>query len=320
MRRTNTFALLSLATLALGPASARAQQAWLPPKGEASLSLGYSYAFATSHVDYQGNHIAPGDMMWNGIASDLSYGVTDRLGVRLSLPFMVSKYGGKLPHPLAAGHTNIDDGSWHGTFQDFRGEVRFRATRGSIAVTPFAALIVPSHSYEYYGHPAAGRDLVEAQVGVVAGRLLDPVLPNAYLQLRYLYGMPEKVLGISHNRSQLAFDVGYLLGPAVTVRALGNWQVTHGGWRVPIDWPAKTSPEYISHDQVERENYFQLGGAVSFALTGSIDLSVFGFSTVYARNYVNMKAVGASFSYSASPAQLIRRKRRQDAATGSSQP
>jgi hypothetical protein len=303
---------LTVAGIVLGSAmAARAQQAWVPPKGEASFSLGFSHVFATTHIDYRGKAVAPGDMIWNNIASDLSYSVTDRLAARVSLPFVISKYDGSLPHPAVAGRTNLDDGAWHRTFQDFRAELRFRATRGSIALTPFAALVVPSHYYEYYGHPAAGRKLVEGQFGVAAGRLLDPLLPNAYLQVRCLLGVPEKVLGISHNRGQLAFDAGYLIGSAFSVRFFGAWQRTFGGWRVPVDWPAVRSPEYQVHDQVEREDYFQLGGAVSYALTGSLDVNVFGYATPSARNYVDMKGLGLSLTYSASPAQLIRKKRHE---------
>jgi hypothetical protein len=315
VRRTNTFVLLALGGMALAPAGrARAQQAWLPPKGEASLSLGFSHTFASEHVDYHGNGVSPGDMIWNSVLADLSYSVTDRFAVRMTLPpVVVSKYEGAFPHPPAASHTNLDDGAWRSTFQDFRGEVRFRATHGSIIVTPFAALIAPSHCYEYYGHPAAGRKLVEGQVGVVAGRLLDPLLPNAYVQLRYLYGKPEKVDGISHDRSQVSFDAGYLIGPAFSVRFLGLWQKTHGGWRVPIDWPARTSEQFLVHDQVGREDYLQLGGVVSYALSGSVDINVFGYATTYARSYVNMKGLGLSFTYTASPAQLIRKKRREKA-------
>ena len=307
--------MLALAgALILTAVPARAQQAWLPPKGEGSFSLGFSHNFATEHIDYQGNGVSPGDMVWNGIGADLGYGITDRLAARVSLPYMVSKYDGKFPHPGASGHTNLDDGSWHGTFQDFRGEVRFKATRGSLLLTPIAALNVPSHSYEYNGHPAAGRKLVEGQFGLAAGRLLDPVLPNAYVQVRYLLGIPEKVQGLSHDRSQLSFDVGYLLGSAFTVRCLGTWEVTHGGWRVPIDWPARTSLAFQTHDQLARERYFQLGGAVSYSLSGSIDVNAFFFDTLAAENYVNMKGVGVSFTYSASPAQLIRKKRGQESA------
>ncbi len=297
--------------MALWAADASAQ-AWLPPKGEATLALGFVHSSADEHLDYQGKHVAPGAMIWNNVVSDLSYGVTDRLAVRLNLPFVVSRYGGDFPHPVVPGRTNLDDGSWHSTFQDLLAEVRFRATTGSIAVTPSFAIAVPTREYGYYGHAAPGRKLVEGQFGITAGRLLDPLLPNAYVQVRYMYGIPEKVMGISHNRSQVNFETGYLLGPAFTVRVLGSWQKSHGGWRAPIDFPALGSPGFHTHDQVNRSGYFRLGGGVSYSLTGSMDVNVFGYSTVSGKNDVNMRGLGASFTWSASPAQLIKKKRGQE--------
>jgi hypothetical protein len=307
--------LLPLAVAGVGLVSigtASGQQAWLTPKGEATLSLGFAHSFATEHLDYLGHSASPGDMLWNNVVSDVSYSITDRLAVRLNVPFVISKYDGKFPHTPLAGRENLDDGDWHHTFQDLLTEVRFRATKGSLVVTPFATLIVPTHYYEYYGHPAAGRKLVEGQVGVVAGRLLDPILPNAYLQVRYLFAVPEKVLGVSHDRSQVSFDLGYLLGSAFSVRTFGTWQKAHGGWRVPIDWPARTSPQFQVHDQMNRTDYFRLGGAVSYSLTGSLDVTASGYGTLWAKNDVNMSGLGLSLSWSASPAQIIRKKRKQE--------
>jgi len=310
MPRTTRLGPLAAAGIALAATTtAYAQQAWLPPKGEASLSLGFAHLFATEHRDYLGGSVSPGDMIWNNVVADLSYGVTDRLAVRLNVPFVVSKYDGDFPHPPVAGRENLDDGAWHHTFQDLQTEVRFRATRGSLVVTPFAGIVVPTHYYEYYGHGAAGRKLVEGQVGVVAGRLLDPFLPNAYLQVRYLFARPEKVLGVSHDRSQLSFDLGYLIGSAFSVRTFGSWQKSHGGWQVPIDWPARTSPEFRVHDQLNRSDFFRLGGAVSYSLTGSLDVSLSGYGTLSAKNDVNMSGLGLSLTWSASPAQLIRKGR-----------
>jgi hypothetical protein len=293
--------------VALSAADAGAQ-AWLPPKGEATLALGFLHQSADEHLDYQGNHVAPGAMLWNNVVTDLSYGITDRLAVRLNLPFVISKYNGSFPHPQVAGQTNLDDGNWHSTFQDLLAEVRFRATQG----TPFVAVTVPTNFYEYYGHGAAGRKLVEGQVGVAAGRLLDPILPNAYVQLRYMFGVPEKVMGISHNRSQVNLETGYLLGPALTVRAVGSWQRSHGGWRAPIDFPANTSPGFHVHDQVSRAEYLRLGGGVSYSLTGSLDVNVFGYGTLSGKNDVNMRGLGMSLTWSASPAQLLKKKRGQE--------
>jgi hypothetical protein len=304
-------ALVVSAALTLGAADAGAQ-AWLPPKGEATLGLGFLHTSADEHLDYQGHAANLGVMTWNNVMADLSYGITDRLAVRLNIPFVISRYDGPFPHPRVAGQPNLDDGNWHSTFQDLLAEVRFRATQGSFVVTPFAAVAVPTNHYVYYGHAAPGRDLVEGQFGVAAGRLLDPLLPNAYGQVRYMYGIPEKVLGMSHNRSQVNFEVGYLLGPALTIRALGSWQRSHGGWRSPVDWPASTTLAFHSHDQLARNQYFRMGGGVSYSITGSLDVNLIGYATLSGKSDVNTSGLGASFTWSASPAQLIRKKKGQE--------
>ena len=315
MRRAGAFAIrTALGGLALTAAAASVSaQAWLPPKGEASLTLGYTRMWATEHIDYQGNGLSPGDMLWNNIGLDMSYGISDRFALRMGVPYVISCYDGAAPHPTIGGISAEDDGDWHSRFQDVATELRFRATTGSLALTPFAGLVVPTHSYPTYGHGSAGRGLVEGRFGLAAGRLLDPVLPDAYLQVRYAYVVPEKVLGISHNASQLGVDLGYLLGSSFTVRALGMWQWTHGGWRAPIDFPARTSIAFTHHDQVQRTNYFRLGGSVAYSLTSSIDVNVYGYSTIRAESDINMKSLGIAFTYSASPAQLIRKKRSAEA-------
>jgi hypothetical protein len=248
-------------------------------------------------------------MIWNNVVSDIGYGITDRLAARVNLPLVVSKYDGAFPHGRVPGVPHIDDADWHTTFQDLQLELRFRATTGSLAVTPIVALVLPVNDYPFYGHGAAGRGLTEGHFGLAVGRLLDPVLPSAYVQARYLYGVPEKVLGLSHNRSQLAVELGYLIGSSLSLRAIGNWQKTHGGWRAPIDWPARTSLAFTYHDQLNRADYFRLGGGVSYALTGSLDVNVFGYGTVSGKSDVNMRGFGLSFSWSASPAQLLRKGR-----------
>ena len=106
--------LVGLILAAAGTASA---QAWLPPKGEAAFSLGWSRNWADHHIDYTGADLSPGDMIWHNAVTDLGYGVTDRLAVRVNIPFVTSKYVGTRPHPARPGRPPLDDGSWHSTFQ-----------------------------------------------------------------------------------------------------------------------------------------------------------------------------------------------------------
>jgi hypothetical protein len=289
-------------------------QAWLPPKGEATVTLGISRDFANQHTDDNGNNLTIptgegwGSMTWNDLRSVLGYGITDRLAVRVSLPFVISKYEGQVAHPPIPGHVNEDDGNWHSTFGDFQLQARFKATRGSLVVTPLLAFGVPSHSYEYYAHATAGLGLKAGQVGVILGRLLDPWLDNAYVQARYTLTMPEKVLGIRHDSSNVTFDVGYFVTSALTVNLFGEWQKTHGGWRV-IDVPPPGTPNFLYHDQLLRADHFQLGGSASYALTGSIELAVSGYATLHSVRDMNVGGIALSMTYGFSPAQVIKRSK-----------
>lgn len=312
MQSTRTFAVSAVlfAGLVLARSEMAVAQAWLPPKGEASVAIGWSYSSADTHLDYQGREVSPGSMQWNNAVTDLGYGITDRWAVRVGLPLVFSKYEGQFPHPPEVlGGRVIDDGTWNSAFQDFRAEVRFKATTGSLIVTPMVAISFPTSAYPGLGHSAVGRHLVEGQMGVSVGRLLDPVLPNAYIQARYRYSVPEKVLGISHNRSDVFVDAGYLVTSSLTVSALGFWQNTHGGWRIPIDVPPRTSPGFNHHDQLTMTEYFRLGAGASYSLTGSIDVGANWYTSVWARNDVNMSGFSLSLSYGFSPSQIIKKQR-----------
>jgi hypothetical protein len=253
-------------------------------------------------------------MLFHTGVSDVSYGITDRLTVGVNLAFVGSRYGGARPHPARAGAPPYDDGTWKGTFQDFRAEFRFRATTGSLAITPMVAFVVPTRSYEYLGHSAPGRALMEGHFGVSVGRVLDPILPKAYAQTRYVYVVSEKPLGVSHNRSDVSLEVGYFVTSALTASVFGSYVRTHGGWRATIDFPPPSSPDFQYHDQLRRAEYARLGGALSYALTGSVNVGLSGFTTLSARSDVNMSGVGLSLSYSFSPSQLIKRRKNEGSA------
>ena len=60
--RAHVFGTLLLAVLTLAAAGTASAQAWLPPKGEAAFSLGWSHTWADHHIDYSGADVAPGDM------------------------------------------------------------------------------------------------------------------------------------------------------------------------------------------------------------------------------------------------------------------
>jgi hypothetical protein len=129
------------------------------------------------------------------------------------------------------------------------------------------------------------------------------------VQGRYGFAVPERVLGVWHNRSNADLDLGYFVTPALTVRMLGSWQITHGGFREPAD-SQRTPINRDHHDQLARANFFELGAGASYALTSSMDGYASWFKTISGRNghkIAGAITVGASVNFS--PAQILRKRK-----------
>ena len=305
-----SFLALIAAAVAVMPSPALAQ-AWLAPRGEASFSLGYMNNWVNEHVFDDGVPFDGGRIDTQAVNLNLGYAVTDRFTFNLGLPFVTSRYQGDQPH-ARNGVVTLDNGHYHGTFQDFRFEARYMAKTGSLVITPFLGVGVPSHGYEYFGHSAVGKDIKEVQAGVSVGRRLDPVLPNAYFQGRYGYAIPEHVLGISHNRSNIDLELGYFVTPALTLRSVGLVQVSHGGFHELRD--IATPEDFEHHDQLARTNFFELGFGAAYALTRSLDGYAFWLKTISARNtHMIAGAISIGISVNFSPAQMMRNRKRAPA-------
>ncbi|HTO85922.1 MAG TPA: hypothetical protein VMR54_00145 [Thermoanaerobaculia bacterium] len=292
-------------------------QSWLPPAGEGYFSLGYGNTFATDH--YLGTAANPGDnvetnrghMRSQFVTAAIGYGITDHLELAVGLPFASGRWypagGIGAPHP----GSNADNGDYHGAFQDFRIQALYQVVREPVALTPFVAAVIPSHSYTYLAHSAIGRDLHEYLVGVNFGSGLDRLLPGGYVQAMYSYAFVERVLDIHHDRSNAALELGYFVTPSLGARFLATGFYTHGGlsFRQPSDLgPGSLSnPIFVHHDQIGHESGISLGGGLSYALTGSVDVYATYMRTVLGHLGVRIEhGIAFGFSWGFSPKQVAR--------------
>jgi hypothetical protein len=313
MIRRALFVLFSGILAAWSAAPARAQ-AWLPPKGEASFSLGYGNAFVNKH--YLGTSAAPGDNVENdfghirseSVEIGLRYGLTDRLAASVSLPYILTKYYGTPGQNFFPHTISIDDGGYHGIFQDFKFNLSYQALQGRVAVAPFVSVVIPSHSYTYFAHAAAGKGLREYLVGTSFGARLDQLLAGSYVELTYSYAFVERVLDIHHDRSNVFLELGYFLTPSLSIRGIATGLYTHGGINgVAAD--RLPPPEiFLHHDQIGHESGISVGGGLSYVLTGSTELYVAYLTQVQGRGGHKIKdSLSFGVSYNFSPSQLVRR-------------
>jgi hypothetical protein len=255
----------------------------VPGKGWGNVSIGYKNLYVKDHLDMLGNRLDRGRIRSNILSIDLDYGVTRRLAVHVGLPLSTEKYTGISPHKLPQVEF-IDDGTYHGGFQDFRFGARYNLVRGGpVVITPFVEGVVPSRDYVTFAHSAVGRGVRELLVGTNVGwQGGESFLPNAFLQTRINYSFVERVLNESHNRTNIDAEVGYFVTPRLAVSAIGSYEIHHGG----LDWDSSkpindqwTSEELLNHDALMRADQFDVGGGVAFLVNKS--------TSVYA-NYLTM--------------------------------
>jgi len=300
--------------IAMATATPAFAQAFVPAKGEASLTFLAEDVLVTKHMGAT-EWTDAGRVNGRNLGFDFAVGLGHKLAASVSLPYASSKYTGTKPHLLGPGEAallpdfqKLDDGRYHGFAQDFRFDLRYNVTSRGVVLTPFVTAVIPSHDYPFLGHAAPGRDYRELQVGTYAAKVFRPwrAMPTSFVQVRYFLGLEEKIIDIRRFRNVVGFESGYFLTTRLRVFGMGVAQVTHGGVDVIVspraDNPAP-SPLYIHHDQIGRENSVILGGGAGFTLSKRIELFGSAVRTVSGINghaLAHLITVGASYSFSLS--------------------
>jgi hypothetical protein len=278
---------LLLTDLAL-PSRAGAQSAWLPVAGEGSVSVTFQALEYGGHFDQTGQPLA-GTARSRAFVGlfEFEYGLTDRLALTAELPYIASRFTGRQDEPImvlinrrydeyrrtypdSPADQSLDTGDYYATFQDFGFALRYNILDRGLVVTPVVAATIPSHPYRTIGEAAPGIERRALHTGVNVGRLLDPLLPNAYIHGRYVYSFVQRFRGIPLDRSSAELEVGYAITPTVEVRALGNWMRTHGG--VGFSEAYEDLSLFLEHDRLLPSRHWRLGGATTVSLTDSLDL------------------------------------------------
>src|SRR5438105_15740689 len=123
MRRRCAFFSAVLVCL-LGTSAGLAAQAWLPPKGDGSVSFGVQTIWFDGHCDSAGHKLqGAGKSRATNLRLGFSYSFTDRFTAECTLPYVVTRYTG---HPADLTFCNplcvaaaLDDGSSQSTSRDF---------------------------------------------------------------------------------------------------------------------------------------------------------------------------------------------------------
>jgi len=301
VRRRGLHTLALSAGLAfLAPATALAQGAWLPGKGEAIVGFQYQYTKTDAHlfsspiffgVDFGSKSIDFGTTQSQVASLDAEIGVTDRFALTGTIAFIGSRYteGGTQALGPFNAESALDDGTWHSSFQDGRIGARYRALDdGAWALAPFISYGIPTTDYGTIGHSAVGRGLTELQLGVHWGRILSSSgKPFGYLQGTVSHAFMEDVRDISLSRTSALLGFGYFLD-SVTLNVWTLYQNMHGGidWARDLDAHDEHLGEALhDHDQAAAADFWRAGlGAsvpvsLSFEVYATVSTTLWGINT-----------------------------------------
>jgi hypothetical protein len=275
------------------PITLRAQ-AWLFGPGEGTFAISYQNVYVREHAFSKGEATDRGHSLSHVLNADLDYSLTRKLAVRIGMPYVTARYSGSSPHP-----TVNDDGTYHGTLQDYSFDLRYNVMDGPLVVTPFFTAVIPSHGYEYFAHSAVGKDVHEYHVGTNVGRRLDPILPEAYIQARYSYAFVSRILGVKPNRSNVEVQFGYFIKPGLSVMGTLQGAYTHSGLdlRLGIPLVGLTEEQWRVHDQIARDNILDAGGGLVYSLNPSLEMFASVARSVAGRNtHLHASVVTVGFS------------------------
>lgn len=286
-------------------------QAYVSPRGVGSVSVSYQNTYVRNHLFSNGEItlVRPngevdallGQIRFQAVFFDVSYSITDKLAVSGYIPYIAGKFvedGGDPNNVFGNAHvvTNpdgtksvpIDDGKYHSGFQDIGLRLRYNVETTPLFITPFIEYNLPSDAYPFYSHAVYGNRVSEFKVGSYFGKLLDPVVPNTYIQGRYAVGLLQKVLDISRTRQHAEIEVGYFLTPSITVTGLLIGYVTHGGLDLPDDYPPASrttlNPYWLHHIRVSRDSLLDWGIGFQYVVNDRVSLFTGGVRTITGRN------------------------------------
>jgi hypothetical protein len=253
-------------------------------KGHGWLSIGYQNTYIDGFfVPIPGGKAPIGAVRVQSISLDAEYFITDRWSGHLGIPFIESRYGGDSPHcvsqapPQCRGavvpvvpHPEskfLDDGHYHGTWQDWNIGLAYHANVGDYLITPSVTAYIPSHNYTFFAQAAPGQDLRKLEVAVDLAHQFE--LSNLYYRVRLGHVFAEKTLGQSIDHNRLDLELGYFLNDTWTVKAFAVGKKGNG-YTGGYD---QTTELWYHHDQRAMHNYANVGAGFDYRIDEKNTLS-----------------------------------------------
>lgn len=184
----------------------------------------------------------------------------------------------------------IDDGDYHGGFQDLTAGVQYLALDGPLTVSPYIAYGVPTTDYPFYAKAAIGANLWNIPVG--ADLTYIPYFSDWSFRGNLAYVFSEQPLDINVDYWLAYLSAGYWFKPSFSVNVFLTAKYIREGLVMP--WDFTDDPTYGNypedfdtitwwqHDRLLGHRFANLGLAFDYFLNDRYQLSGSYFQGIWA--------------------------------------
>lgn len=250
------------------------------PAGHGDISIAYLNSYVNGFWLDSNTKVPNGAVRSRGVALELDYNVTDAWSVHFGIPFLSNKYQGVQPHcptttppqcanipaldPQHPESQFIDDGSYHGTWQDFIVGAAWHTHIDDYFITPSLIATIPSHDYVFFDNAAVGQRLHQLLVAATLAHQLE--FSNIYYKLGYGYAFSQHVLGQDTGYQRFDGELGYFINERWSVRAFVTGRIGNGlsAYEVGPLTDGMTNAYWYHHDQISEHSYFGAGLGVDY--------------------------------------------------------
>lgn len=248
-----------------------------------SIRLEYQYARASNYRADDGTAFPVGENDSHVLLLSGVWSINKKWKVYASLPYVQKRHeaGSSGVHDWRVDFVDytppdlriVDDGDYHGGFQDFSAGVQYLALEGpAFSLSPFISYGVPTTDYPIYGSAIRGRGLNELHLGVSMEFI--PYFSDWLFQADVGYAISEKVLGVDLNYWWTHLSAGYYFTP----RFLAHVFVKSRNAPNADKFGEDIAPYYDSeigwrHDQTLQHNFIDGGLGVDYIVNDRYTIS-----------------------------------------------
>jgi hypothetical protein len=253
--------------------------------GHGSISIAYLNTYVNGFWADSNTKLPNGAVRSQGVALQAEYYVSNDWSVNVGIPFFRNKYLGNQPHcpttvppQCAPGNPGgvpalnpphpesnfIDDGQYHGTWQDYSFGASYHTQIEDYYLTPSVTAVIPSHEYVFFDNAAVGQRLRQLMLAVELDHQFQ--FTNIYYKLGYGFAFSQEVLSENTGYQRFYGELGYFFNEKLTLRTFLSGRLGNGlaaDELVPLTGPDPphfmTNAYWYHHDQISEHSYFGAG-------------------------------------------------------------